>query len=174
MAKKRSGFRKYLRGVVDHEMSLGTLGPKVVIDSQIDGVVNERTWLSSVKLRWSLSNLTVAAGRGPILVGVSHSDYTGSEIEAWVENGGSWNEGGLVEQEISKRKIRMVGVFESELPEGGTIFTLNDGMAVTTKCGWIILQAQGINVWAYNMGSVALATTDPVVAAFGHANLWPR
>ncbi len=177
MAKRRGGrkraFRKYLRGSVDEGMDLGTLAAVDAISQIFGDTVNERSFVSSVVLRWSIRNFTKGANIGPILVGVAHSDYTAGEIEEWIENQDSWDEGNLVQQEVAKRKIRMVGTFDATVDASASL-VLNDGKPIRTKCGWILLQGQSLQLWAFNQGSAALATTDPKVQCFGHANLWPR
>lgn len=169
----RRKFQRYLRGSVDEALALGTLAALDVIAAAFGDTVNERTFVSSVVFRWSLSAFTKSTGDGPILVGVSHSDYTAPEIEEWIENSDSWDEGNLVQQEIAKRKIKMVGTFDNPADEA-EVSILNDGKPITTKCKWILNQGQTLNLWVYNMGSSPLATTSPVVACFGYANLWPR
>ncbi len=164
---------KYLRGAVDEQLTLTTLASKTVVGVIFDSVVNERTLVSSVVAQYSLTNFTKSTGDGPILIGLAHSDYSDSEIEEYLENTGTWNEGNLVSKEISARKIRRVGVFDNPLDEASAI-VLNDGKAIKTKMNWILLQGQSLKVWAYNLGSSPLATTAPVVDVTGHANLWPR
>ncbi len=176
MAKHgRRKYRKYIRGAIDKRMALGTLAADTVIGSNFDGVVNERTFVSSVKALYTMDQFTDASDDGPIIVGLAHSDYSDAEIEAWVENttSASWDEGNQVAQEIGRRKIRRVGVFEG-VGDPNINAVLNEGRMITTKCKWILLQGQTVKVWAYNAGSSALATTDPTVHVQGHANLWPR
>ncbi len=123
-----------------------------------------------------MDQFTPGASDGPILVGIAHEDYTSTEIEEWIEQVLSWDEGDMIGQEIAKRKIRQVGVLNA-LVSGGTAanssWTIADGREITTKAGWIINPTKTIKIWAYNMGSGALSTTDPAVRAQGHANLWP-
>ncbi len=176
MARKRRGgtkFRRYLKGTFE---VLGDVSALAGLDAAIFAVgnsVNERTFISSVKATYTLSNLTEGFSIGPIIVGVAHSDYTAAEIEEWIETGGSWDEGNLVRQEVAKRKIRQVGVFGTPAQALG-IVSLNDGKPITTKCKWILLQAQSVVFWVYNSGSNNVATTSPELAVSGHANLWPR
>ncbi len=144
-----------------------------MVSNVIGDTVTERTYLSSVVLRWALKNFTQGAGDGPIMVGVAHSDYTSAEIEEWLENLSSWKEADLIGQEVAKRKIRMVGVFVTPATVNDAA-VLNDGKPIRTKCGWILTQGQTLRVWAYNLGTSALATTVPDVRAEGHANLWPK
>ncbi len=165
--KKR--YRRYLKGIIDEIQALGTLGAKVLLKNDVGDTVVDSAWCSSVRLNWALDNLTT--GQGPILVGVAHSDYSGPEIEAWIENTNSWNQSDLISKEISQRKIRMVGMFPSLLVGETTV--LNDGRPITTKCGWVISPGQTIALWYYNTSAAALSTSDPEVHTEGHANLWP-
>jgi len=172
--KKR--YQRYLRGAVEENLSLGTLNTRTAIKLNFASVVNERTFVSSIKATWSLSEFTNAVGRGPIEVGYAHSDYSATEILEYLTQTGSWNETDQVSQEISKRKIRRVGVFQ--MPEAGVAVTtdvvLNDGKPITTKLGWILTQSQTVALWGFNSGSVAVAVTTPRVRVLGHANLWPK
>ncbi len=178
LARRGSGrgrrkFRRYLRGNIDHKLALGTLGAGVVLKSNIADTVVDTTWLSSVRGTWSLEQYTKAIDDGPILVGICHSDYTGSEVEEWVENLSNWDQGDLIAQEIGRRKIRLVGMF-SVPASAEEVSVLNDGKQMTTKAGWLLSEGDTVSVWAYNSGESALATTDPGVRLQGHANLWPK
>ncbi len=173
MAKKRRKFRRYLKGVIQNRFTLGTLAATTLISSTNADAVTERAWLSTIMATWSMDQFTEGAGDGPILVGIAHSDYTDAQIEEFVEQAESWEEGDLVAKEISSRKIRRVGTFGQTGPAlSGMV--LNDGRPIRTKCGWILSTGQTIKFWAYNQGSSALATTSPAVVTAGHANLWPR
>ncbi len=166
-------FRKYLRGSVDVKLSLTTLGTLDVVSAVQGDSVSEKAWLSSVKAAWSLDNLTPTGGVGPIVVGVAHSDYTDAEIEEWLENLESWEQGGMVGQEIARRKIRLVGQFRiSALATDSAV--LNHGNAFRTKCGWQLTTGQTLRIWAYNKGTANVDTTVPVLDVEGHANLWPN
>ncbi len=174
MAKARKRrYQKYLKGTIDDQLSIGTLSTKDVAKADFAGVVNERTWCSSVKASWALTDWTVTAVDGPLVVGVAHSDYTDAEIEEWIENSGGWDEGNLQSQEIAKRKIRRVGVFATSGVTATDTDVLNEGRPITTKCGWMLLQGQTVAMWAYNMGESAPAA-GAIVRVQGHANLWPR
>ncbi len=179
MAKKRGrkrSFGRYIRGNVDEELALTALASKDVVGAVFDEVVNERTYVSSIKASWSMGNFTPIANSGPIVFGVSHSDYTDAEIEEWIEQTGQWDEGNLIaSREIGKRLIRKIGAFQTQ-PGGlaADTIVLNDGRPVNTKLGWILLQGQTLRLWAFNSGSAAVATTVPSIVANGHVNLWPR
>ncbi len=170
--KGRKRFRRYIRGEVDDELALGTLNPKVVVAAAFDQSVVERTFISSLVARWSVKNVTPSSTAGPILVGVAHSDYSAAEIEAWIENTGSWTEADQVGQEIGRRKIRKIGIFPGVTLET-EVSVLNLGKPIKTKLGWVLTTGQNIQAWAYNLGTGAFATTDPSVDIQGHVNLWP-
>ncbi len=169
-------FRRYLRGNITETLALGTLGAGVVVGANISNVVFDRTFVSSVVATYSLAEFTEAVDDGPITVGLAHSDYTDAEIEEWIENTGGWNEGNKVAQEIAKRKIKIVGTFDTRpgLAAGIASMVLNDGKMIKTKLNVILLEGQTIKIWARNDGQSALATTIPDVTVQGHANLWPR
>ncbi len=164
---------RYIRGGVDETLTLSTLAAKTAISDGFDEVVNERTLVSSLVATYALAAFTKSTGDGPILVGVAHGDYTTAEIEEFVEMTDSWDEGNLVEQEIAKRKIRRIGIFDNPVDEAA-VSVLNDGKPIKTKLNWILLQGQTLKVWAYNMGTSALATTSPLVLLEGHVNLFPK
>ncbi len=164
-------FRKYVRGKIEVDLSLGSLAASVVIGENFANTVTETTWCTSVKSSYALSNYTQNAGDGPVTVGIAHSDYTDSEIEEWVELVGGWDVGNLVAQEINKRKIRQVGVFDAPLTTAD-ISRLADGRMIRTKCGWMLNSGDTLKVWCFNQGASAL-TSGGVVHLSGHANLWP-
>ncbi len=174
MAKRspKRKFRRYLKGKVNMSFNITTLASKDVASQAVADTVSERAWVSSVRAVWSLSEFTPGNDIGPILVGVAHSDYTAAEIEQWVENAGSWTEGNKVEQEIARRYIRQVGVFETPDDAADSV-SLNVGKAITTKCGWILNAGQTCSVWAYNQGTAAVGTTVPQINIDGHFNIWP-
>ncbi len=169
--KRRMG--RYIRGNIDEGVGIGTLAGVTLISTTFDETVNERTLVSSIVATWAISNWTAIASNGPFLVGVAHVDYSAAEIEAVIENTGSWDEGDLVQQEVANRKVRIVGTL---VPAGSAAESsrLNDGRPVKTKLNWILNQGDTLQAWVYNTGSVATATTTPTLRVQGHANLWPR
>ncbi len=177
MAKKPRRGRsmgKYIRGPIDETLALGTLAAADLISDDWDNLVGDTTLVSSVVCAWSLGNIT--APQGPILFGIAHGDYTDAEIEAWVEQVNGWNIGGLIEQEVSRRKIRMIGTFITGGVSAGTTDALpiNDGKPVKTKLNWILITGQTLRIWAFNSGSNPIATTVPSLTVNGHVNLFPQ
>ncbi len=168
----RRRMRRYVRGKVDEELGLPTLGAKSVVSDPFDENVNERSLVTSIIARYSLQGLTPATADGPILVGIAHSDYTSAEIEEWQENTGSWDEGNKISQEIGRRKIRSIGIFPGVAAASEAV-VLNNGKPIKTKLNWILNQGTTLRLWAYNLGSSPLATTTPVINVDGHVNLFP-
>jgi len=175
MAKARPARRmgRYIRGNVDEEVALTTLASKDVVSAIFDETVNERTLVTSIVAAYALGNWTDIANAGPIVFGVAHSDYNDAEIEEFLENTGQWNEGNQVSQEISKRKIRQVGILTGGAA-ASEVSEFNDGRQKKTKLNWILLQGQSLRLWAYNAGSAPVATTAPSLTANGHVNLFPK
>ncbi len=172
---KKSGRPKgrYIRGSVDENLSLGTLAGTTGLRQAFGSTVNERTKISSVVASYALEGVTQGDNIGPIMVLLAHGDYSLVEIEAFIEQTTSWNETDLTSQEVGKRKIRRVGIFPAPGEASGPA-VLNGGRQVKTKLNWILTQGGSIALVAYNMGSAALATTDPNLHVQGHANLWAQ
>ena len=167
MVKRKGRKRqKLLCGKVEESVELSTTGAGTVVSEPFDETVNERTFALSIDAVYSLRNLT--AGQGPILIGIAHSDYTSAEIEEWIENTGSWNEGNLTEQEISKRKIRQIGIFDGEVADE----VMNDGVAIKIPLKFILNQGQGLRLWVYNKSGAAF-TDGAYVYADGKCWLKP-
>ncbi len=167
-------MRRYIKGSIQHTQVVSV--PFVTLDAAslaFGEVVNERTLVSSVVATYTLTAVTPVVGQGPMLCGIAHSDYTEGEIEQWIENPLSWNEGNLGAQETAGRKIRKIGAF-TVADDAADGFVLNDGKPIKSKLNWILLQGQTLQSWVYNGGLVSFVTTTPTLTILGHANLWPQ
>lgn len=160
-------MRGYRKLKLNETMSLATLAAGDVISQAFGGTLNERRVITSLVGLWSLRNLT--AGQGPVEVGVAHSDYTAAEIEECLENLGSWDEGDLIAEEQTRRKVRMIGAFSGETTDE----TLNDGKPIRTKLNWVVASGDTLQVWAWNRDSGTLTTGSQVVLD-GHLNSFAR
>ncbi len=164
-----------MSGVINAELTLSAIATKAANRAEFPDQVTERCWLSSIDAIWTLSNYTPAADAGPLLVGIMHSDYTVAELEEFIENVNSWNQGDLVQtREIGRRFIRQIGIFET--PADATVSVrLNDGKSIHTKCGWMLNTGETLDVWIYNLGGASIdGTTAPNLAGRGTAHLWKR
>ncbi len=174
--KSRGRYTRYIRGNVGELLAIGTLASETLVSAPFDETVNERTFATSMVATWSMRDFTDGGGIGPIMVGVAHGDYTDPEIEAWVENTGSWNEGDLVQQrEVGRRLIRKVGTFDSiGRNNADEVVVLNDGKPLRTNLKWMLLQGQTLRLWAFNLGSSPVQTTVPDIDVQGWINLFPK
>ncbi len=170
--RKGRNMSRYLKGMIDEELSIGTLAGRTMVKVDFDETVNDRTLVSSIVATYVWSDPTPGEDIGPLMVGIAHSDYLFGEIEQVIENTGSWDEGNLPSQEIAKRKVRIIGIFETTIAVGAA-FALNNGKPIKSKLNWILSAGDTLSVWAYNLGANAFATTVPEVHVQGHANLFP-
>lgn len=170
---RRSRMKRYLKGKIEQDCDLGALATKALVSCVSSEVARERLLLSSVSLSWTLKDMTIIADDGPILCGLAHSDYTAAEIEEVIENSGSWDEGDLVQQEVAKRKVRIIGIFRSSNLTAAGAAVLNNGEPIKTKLNWILTTGKGLDFFFYNMGSDAI-TTGAQGHVYGHANLFPQ
>ncbi len=169
--QRRRRMGRYLKGNVEEELALATLGAGDVTKADFDQVMIEKGFVSSLVATYAMRNLTVAADIGPFTVGIAHSDYTSAEIEEYLENTGSWNIGDKVNQEINKRLVRVIGIFPAAGQSLGTS-VLNDGKPIKTKLNWSLITGKTLCVWVRNGGSAPVATTVPDIKVDGHINLW--
>lgn len=157
---------RLIKGVVDEALVLGTLAATTLIGGAYDDSVTDRAFLISHDAIWFLRG--GSALEGGVLVGFAHSDYSDAEIEAFIENQGSWDEGDLIGQEIGKRKIRIVGQF----PGLGEDQVLKNGVSIKTPCKFILNSGDSLRLWAYNLTGAAL-TTGAILTNSGHVWLRP-
>ncbi len=167
---RRKSFKNYIPGNVQLDIVLTTLAAGTGVLTSTD-LVDDTTRISSVVATYSLEDFTDGAGIGPIICGVAHSDYSLAEVEAYIELTTGWSQADMVSREISARRIRKIGVFATD-GGGTTVSVLNDGRPIKTKLNWEVSEGQGLNFWAYNTGSNAIATTVPRVHVEGKGNLW--
>ncbi len=169
---KRTSFSKYTRGNIRARIELGTLAAATG-KVEAMAVVDRPTRISSVKALYSLSGWTEVDNAGPIMIGIAHGDYNLTEIEAWIEQTetASWLSSDKIAAEVSGRLIRRIGVFRGANQVLGAAI-LNDGRPLTTKLNWALASGETVQYFVYNLGSAAVATTDPQVEIDGQANLW--
>ncbi len=138
--------------------SLGALASGTFDSNAFDSTVDDSTYLLSIQAVWSMAEHT--AGEGPIVVGVAHSDYTVAEISEWFSATGAWDRGNKVAQEQNRRSIRQVGVFDGN----NVSETLNDGVPVKTKLGFMLSPGDTLQQWAINQDTSILTTGTLILA----------
>ncbi len=156
--------RALIVGSINFTLALSTLNDQTLISGTLGSNPGTETFLLSIKATWSLDN--GVKGEGPIVVGVAHEDYTDAEIEAWIENTGSWAPFNLVQREIAQRKIRLVGSFTND-SGSATLSTesLNEGRPIKTICRWANSDTQSLKVWAFNKAGGNLTGAARVVVS---------
>lgn len=98
---------------------------------------------------------------GPVQVGLAHSDYSDAEIEQWRELTDSWDTSNLVDNEIRKRKIRMIGTFSG----AAQYEVLNDGKPIRIPLKFMVRSGYTLKFWVFNQSGAALnAQTDFSIA----------
>ncbi len=172
-SRRRRHFGNYIPGNIQLDIVLTTLAAATGVLAAT-ATVDDTTRITSVRASYSLEDMTQGAGIGPIVCGVAHSDYTLAEVEAWIKLTTGWSQANMVSKEISGRRIRRIGTFPGSNTDGSGISVLNDGKPIRTKLNWEVTEGQGLNFWAFNTGSNAIATTVPRVHVEGKANLWTQ
>lgn len=163
---------KYLKGMASEGTPLGTLAASTMVTELFDEGVEEPTKVSSLVGTWGIDDLE--HDEGPITFGVAHSDYDLAEIEAVLENTGSWSAGDKIAQEISRRLVRIIGTIGGKAVAGEKgDYELNEGRPFKTKLNWWLQGGEALQLWAYNSGGAQL-TTGATVRFVGHANLWRK
>ena len=135
MGRKGRNMGKYIKGNIDEAVALGTLAGKDALKQDFGEVMVDPGRVTSIVSTWAMEGFGVAAGDGPVRVGVAHSDYSAAEIEEWIENAQSWDLGDKIGQEVGKRLIREIGVFRASGQAIGPT-TLNEGRPIKTKLNW--------------------------------------
>ncbi len=155
---RRKGYR-YLP--VDTTFPIGNLVTKDVIADDLNSVVDNDTFMISADLVWGTEDFT--PGEGPLVVGLSHSDYVAAEIEECIEALAAWDKGDKIANERRRRKVRVVGTF----PLIAADEVLNLGMPVKTRLGFTCEIGITLKTWAYNPSLGTIATGGSVMATGG-------
>ncbi len=162
----------YRRGAVDEDITFAALASKTSVAQIFGNVVGTRMVATSIEAAYAMQDLTAGDDVGPIMVGLAHSAYSNTEIQEYLEQAGSWNEATPQSQEVNRRMIKRIGIFPMTGQTEDQV--LNDGKPIKTKLNWLLTVGQSLDIWVYNMGGAAVATTTPNVHAQGHVNLFPR
>ena len=148
-------------------LAMGAIVDDAFAGQNLQDVVSEKTWISSVKSIYGLQDYTV--GEGPAAVYVAHSDYTDAEVAEYINSVDSWDTGNLIAREQAGRKIRLIGAFTLK-DQGEEV--LNDGKPIHTKCGWMLESGDTLQYGLFASGGAI--TTGALLSVDGHANGWAR
>ena len=153
--------------IIDAEVLPSGLGAGTVISSLLAGTVVSRSQCAYVKASYTWDDVA-ANNQGPIEFGWAHSDYSDTEIEQALEAIGNWDEGNLVLQEQSKRKVKRVGLIGETGTDVSVIF--RDGIEAYTRLGWILSPGDTLRLWVRNVSSTSL-TGSSKFGAHGFAGV---
>ncbi len=144
--------------------ALSTLASQTAIATALTGAATDTYRVLSMNNSWSVDGLT--AGEGPLTVGYSYSDYTVAEIKEFLDSQSAINVGSKIEQEQSKRLIRVVGVFSGEANQ-----SLNFGRPIRTKLNWKVAIGDTIQMFVFNEDASAALTTGANVHSIGKMHI---
>ncbi len=169
--RRSRNMSRYVSGAIDFLLGAGTLAGQTLVSGANTQTVVDSMRVSSIKCVYTLSNVTPGTSIGPMVFGVAHSDYTDAEIEGFVESAASWDVGDKTAQEVRRRFVCQIGVFDVT-GDATTVARMNDGKPVRTKLNWLLAEGDTLRFWVYNSGASPYATTAPSFKANGTANFW--
>ncbi len=173
MAKHGRGRRKRsfnLRKVrVSTASAVGALASLDVVSLPMTNTPSNSMRIISIDGTWGLADLGATSDDGQEF-GVSHSDYTDTEVEACLEAAGSIDVGDKVSQEVANRLVRTIGQFTGA-PGTGAGLSFNDGRPMKTRLNWQMAIGDFLRVWIRN-GSGTVYTTGATVLFNGH--IWVK
>ncbi len=158
--RKQSRSKNFVAIPVEGNLTLGTLNDQPVVKTGLTtSNLNEDMFVLSTDLSATLTGLT--AGEGiPCTVGISHSDYSVTEIDEAtdVELLGP---GSKIEQERARRLVRKVGsVNESPLATQVQIPLIgrNGSRVIRTKCKFLVSSGKTLDIWLKNRTGSTITT----------------
>ena len=111
--------------------------------------------LFCISVDTTLSLRGIAAGEGPLTVGVAHGDLSIAEIvEALDANLTSPDD--IIARERSRRPVRRIGIFAAQ--ETGESQILNGGIVLRTKLRFSVGNGHDVSFWIRNQSGAALTT----------------
>lgn len=168
MAKKRRRGRRLFVPRIDGQTLSGALAAFKVNRTVLPNVLDQECWAISMDCVYTLATFT--ASQGPIMIGVSHSDYSSIEVEEFLEAAASWTKANKIQQEAARRKIRVIGTF---LVDADGTAQINDGRPIRTKLGFALESGMTLAFWIYNMSDSDL-TSGGILNVTGKAYLKPQ
>ncbi len=158
-SKNRSGF---VAIPFSGSLALSTLGNGAALSANLLGAVfGEDIFIISVDIMFSMDTLT--SGEVPIIVGLSHSDLSDTEIvEALVAE--LTDPDDIIAKERARRPVRKVGAFVVENSAGD--IALNDGKPIRQKVKFSVGDGHNLDMFAFN-NSGATLTTGAIVSFDG-------
>jgi len=136
----------------EKQLTVGALASQTVIKDDLAQVLLDDVYAISADVYVAVANHTV--NEGPIEVGLCHSDYSGAEVEEYLEVTDSWDFSNQTEQEKRRRKVRRIGFLDG----AGITEKLNDGVKTRVPLKFPLQEGMTLGVWAFNKDSTVLTT----------------
>lgn len=163
---KGKGRGRFAAVRCEANLALSTLANVTVIRVGLHDITAVRgLWSISCDLNIALKGMT--AGEGPLIIGVSHSDYTVGEIKECLE-ADTLDFGNKVEMEQAQRKVREFGVISAV----GVAEALNDGKQIRVKTGFYLEEGKGLDLWVWNKSGGSLAGGAVITGIGKHYVRW--
>lgn len=166
--RRRQGRRinpqNYRNVMVNDVLGLVTLNSVTAIRGALVNGAEDTTIISSAKVAFAWDDMTGTGGNenedGPLIVGLTHGDYTVTEIKEFIEslNSMSWSD--KIAAERSRRLIRVCGFVHAMKP----YLPMKK-----YKLNWKLEEGVGLHQFAYNTGGAQL-TTGSQLHCIGNLN----
>ena len=155
MAKRTRRRRSRRRGFIaipfSGQLSLGTLATETVVKAQLLGAApTEDLFVVSVDGVYGLRGM--AAGEGPIEIGLNHADLTVTEVKESLE-ANLLTPDDIIQRERARRPVRRIGMMRGPAVAGEDT-VLNGGEVQRTPVRFSVGEA-GLELWAKSRDSVA-------------------
>ncbi len=163
MAKRRRRRRNPRFAVlkVHKPLDIGTLAQNVCLKGTVLDLLQD-CYIIATDLSWTILGMDLLDG--PVDVGLSHSDYTVTEVQEAVDASPT-SDSDQIALERTRRKVRTAGTFKTPENTGAGV-SLNDGKLMRTKVGFGVSNSFELDLWAINRGAPAL-TVDTTVMVSG-------
>ncbi len=153
--RKRSRSKNFVALPVEGSLALSTLANGSVIKANImTGIVTEDLFVISADLEVTVDALTAGEG-DPSSWGVSHSDYTATEIEEH-QDVTLLGRGSKIEQERLRRLIRNGGMLHEDSLNATELVV--KGTPKRIKVRFMIQEGFALEIWLRNRSGAAFTT----------------
>ncbi len=157
--RKQSRSKNFVAIPFDGNLTLSTLGSGVVLsDNLLSGNLTEDLFGISVDIMAEVVGL--AAGEGdPSIIGVSHGDYTDTEIQEALDVV-MLGPGNKIEQERARRLVRKVGFLTADGVSQAAMTLIGSGGSrlIRTRLRFVVQSGKNLDIFIQNISGANLTT----------------
>ncbi len=167
------GFGKDGKGVIIHEtniITLGTLADGAAVIADVDAIILTEDFRSLKTEFFIGTNESIAAGDGPIYIGIADGELTAPEIAEQLAQNGPLGRNDNLRTERGMRPIWVLDVFGPG-QQNGTGDKAFHGMA-KKNLRWTFSNPAGWNWFAFNQSGGALVTGTVIRLRAKHFGVW--